>query len=338
MRISPTSVIDYLAGRGHPVSRTASIHEFTRRNHLLLVGERPAEAWLLKQPSLGGELNRTALTTEAAFYRHTISENGWSSSRQFVPRFVDFDPHRCVLVIERLLGFADLVSISRSLGQDASREVANALGSALGTIHQMEVPARLRGQSHGSATPFLSLQKPMVLSLVTGNRTVPPPTNNVQSEIVRCIQHYEAFRSLLWRIDREWTWQTLIHGDLRWENVMSRTGADGIDLRVVDWELVSFGDPAWDVACVLSGFLNQVYPGAESFLEAYAGVAGVRGEARTRFLKKCLRYCGARQLQTAYEAAGVARTFDARAMTALQRCLDLCREPSAVAHELGMEA
>lgn len=59
----------------------------------------------------------------------------------------------------------------------------------------------------------------------------------------------EALDSLL----SSWQFETLIHGDMRWENCLVRTDRDTI--HFVDWELANLGDGAWDVAGILHSSL-----------------------------------------------------------------------------------
>jgi len=53
-----------------------------------------------------------------------------------------------------------------------------------------------------------------------------------------------------------WSPACLIHGDIKWDNFVLPIGSeDPAALKIIDWELADFGDPAWDLACVLAGYL-----------------------------------------------------------------------------------
>jgi aminoglycoside phosphotransferase (APT) family kinase protein len=49
---------------------------------------------------------------------------------------------------------------------------------------------------------------------------------------------------------------TLIHGDLRWENVLVEPGVEP-RIRLVDWELGGDGEPAWDAGCFAAACISE---------------------------------------------------------------------------------
>ena len=47
-----------------------------------------------------------------------------------------------------------------------------------------------------------------------------------------------------------WRAETFIHNDVKWDNflVYARAGSRRLtQMKIIDWELANFGDPAWDV-------------------------------------------------------------------------------------------
>ncbi len=76
--------------------------------------------------------------------------------------------------------------------------------------------------------------------------------------------------------------KTLIHGDLHLDNLLFDARGDGRSVTVLDWQTVSIGSPAWDVALFLFGSLSvDDRRGAENELfDRYVGLLsahGVRG-------------------------------------------------------------
>ncbi len=58
------------------------------------------------------------------------------------------------------------------------------------------------------------------------------------------------------RLSLRWQSETVIHGDIKFDNILAgppREGREAGDVGVwiVDWEFVQIGDPAWDVAAAL---------------------------------------------------------------------------------------
>jgi hypothetical protein len=93
----------------------------------------------------------------------------------------------------------------------------------------------------------------------------------------------------------------LVHGDLKWDNVLTAPGPPG-GVRLIDWELSGRGDPAWDVA---SWLVHAVALGdragdcAADFVRAYAQDAG----ADDALWVRAARQCPARAVHLALEAA-----------------------------------
>jgi hypothetical protein len=68
-----------------------------------------------------------------------------------------------------------------------------------------------------------------------------------------------------------WTPACVIHGDLKWDNCLVVESGGDRRVKVIDWELAGFGDPAWDLGCAIAEQLafdfEQAVP---ALLRAYA--------------------------------------------------------------------
>ncbi|MEV8635152.1 phosphotransferase [Streptosporangium sp. NPDC051023] len=109
-----------------------------------------------------------------------------------------------------------------------------------------------------------------------------------------------------------WRPLCLVHGDLKWDNCLVEEGGAGVKdrLRVVDWELSGFGDPAWDVASVIAEHL-AVHREAEPYetLESPVISAFMRSYAigsslmKHDFERRCALFTVARLIHLALEQA-----------------------------------
>ena len=76
-----------------------------------------------------------------------------------------------------------------------------------------------------------------------------------------CILQDQA--DLTKRLDRlrfSWQPETVIHHDIRGDNVLVLQAPEDhketeVRIRIVDWEMIQIGDPAWDLAGVLQDFV-----------------------------------------------------------------------------------
>lgn len=120
---------------------------------------------------------------------------------------------------------------------------------------------------------------------------------------VRFVAELRAARAL-------WRPMTLIHADLKHDNVLLDRTADGCKVTVLDWEMARLGDPAWDLAglCARLAVLRNEGPPwpAEdlnhmaALLSAYAHESGLPVAA---LAQRVLVYAGAVLLMTSLQHA-----------------------------------
>ena len=71
-------------------------------------------------------------------------------------------------------------------------------------------------------------------------------------QTLKILQTQVGLPARLDALRKQWRSVTVIHNDIKSDNILVRVGAepgtDGVEVRIVDWELVQFGDPAWDLA------------------------------------------------------------------------------------------
>src|SRR5205085_4146404 len=75
-------------------------------------------------------------------------------------------------------------------------------------------------------------------------------------ETLKILQTQEQISARLDVLRKRWIASTLIHNDIKSDNILVSAPADGAPrVHIVDWELVQIGDPAWDIAGVLQDFV-----------------------------------------------------------------------------------
>ena len=155
----------------------------------------------------------------------------------------------------------DAIPLGSLLADRGEAEVAVtaawALGETLGAVHRafdgIDVrDPRLEGWLPRSVPWGLQLHEPNIAEVALIGPAV--------HEALRILQDASTFGSRLDRLRREWRPSTLIHGDIRFDNVLVRDpraqrGPSGAGPWIVNWEMVQHGDPAWDLAGALQGFL-----------------------------------------------------------------------------------
>src|ERR1700733_3135527 len=137
------------------------------------------------------------------------------------------------------------------------REAARVLGRALGTVH-----ATFRGQRSAGddRLRWLPCDAPWILRAHQPNLDGPSSISAAGYNALQIVQARQTWVRCLDRLGDLWRAETLIHNDVKGDNVLvipPKSGAarTSIEIRLVDWELVQYGDPAWDLAGALQDFV-----------------------------------------------------------------------------------
>ena len=175
---------------------------------------------------------------------------------------------------------------------------------------------------------------------------------------LRILQSQEGLGEQLEQLRRRWRPETVIHGDIKSENVLVRFSGEGpdralVELRVVDWETVQLGDPAWDLAGALQDFVmfwvdsmplsagltaEQRIAGARLPLATLRGVmramwhgyraaAGLAPAVEDELLLRAVAFSAARLIQSAYEISQESESLSALAVVLLQVSVNLLADP-----------
>jgi hypothetical protein len=171
-------------------------------------------------------------------------------------------------------------------------------------------------------------------------------------DVISVLQRRPEVQSALDLISDGWSGDCLVHGDLRFANILARRDAASDPpeaVILVDWEFARLGDPAWDVGSALHSLLMwclRTVPVHESatpaeaaeamgtalgamhtdlrlFWETYVGTGQPSPVAGSTLLERATRACCARLLQSAYELGHRESAMPGRAAALLQLGLNL---------------
>jgi aminoglycoside phosphotransferase (APT) family kinase protein len=148
--------------------------------------------------------------------------------------------------------------------------------------------------------------------------------------------------------------ETLVHGDVRLENVLVAAPST---LRLVDWEFAGAGEALWDTACFVASCLGAwlwsipqipavspdrlvheatlplaaIRPGLMAFWTAYEARSGLDSAAG---LRRCIDLAAVRLTQLAVDAADDTEDLRAVSVMHLQVALNMLERPAGAATEL----
>jgi aminoglycoside phosphotransferase (APT) family kinase protein len=355
------TAVPYLLERGL-VSEAAIVEsdlqviDAGRRNQNLKVVRRRGPSYLIKQPGEGEYGSEATIGCEAAFYEHCGLEPRAAEVRDLLPACHGFDSERVLLVLELIEG-DPLWGHPAANPEGFSFEAAEPLGTALATFHRVfrQPSARASWMAGLPAGPpwifFAHRPTPEMLARLS-------PAN---AQVLKLMQKDPAMTRGLDRLRSSWSADTLVHNDIKGDNLLVRRSADGtVRVAMLDWELVQIGDAAWDVGNVFRDLLGcwlvtvplssdlspeqmlegaqmplaKLHPAARSFWNAYRAGAVLDAETSGDFLLRALGYAAARMAQGAYELSVGMGQASNLAVAALQLAANIFAEPSAASLQL----
>ena len=223
-----------------------TVRDASSRNRNYRVQTRDGSGYVLKQ-GVGPDTQATIANEAAVYHRLALGDVKLSG---LLPRFGGYDPDEGLLVLELVRGAEDLHT--HHLGGRFSASPAAALGRALGLLHSRTRPLVADGSEWTAWAP-----PPWVLSLHRPDASIFTDVSAAGLELIRIVQRTEGFGELLDGLRATWAPTSLIHGDVKWSNVLVvDAGTPQESVKLIDWESAMVGDPSWDVGSALSQYLS----------------------------------------------------------------------------------
>ena len=177
------------------------------------------------------------------------------------------------------------------------------------------------------------------------------------------VRSYPEFNETLDELRDKWRFDSLIHGDMKWDNLVvsvAEENGKGESVKIVDWELADIGDARWDVGAILQSYLSfwilSIPPNAEAnaeqlerlaqyplepmqpairaFWKTYIATRQIGNEEGRQLLESCVKFGAARMIQTAYEYMQYSPQISASALYLLQVSLNTLKSPKEAISDL----
>jgi hypothetical protein len=329
-----------------------TVRSVLRRNRNLRVEQSDGSGYLIKQTD-GTEFgaNRT-LHAEGEFYTFCRDEPAVAGLAALMPRLAYFDARDTVLAVELVPGAVPLWT--HYFGCEVERfpiATCRAIGAALATLHRTCAQPDVNQRSELSG---LARTIPWAF---TAHRPVPDllaTLSRANYQVLRILQSQEQIAGSLDAARRLWRFETIIHGDIRADNILVTAPDEAPpSVRLVDWELVQQGDPAWDLAGALQDFvlfwtasmpqetdltadervaqaryaLPVLQAGARSLWRGYRDAAMLNRAESAERLRRAVMFSGVRLIQSAYEIGPELEDLTPQAVTLLQISANLLADP-----------
>ena len=327
--------------------------EGTRRHHNYSVIRRHGTGLFVKRMQPDQAFSAQTLQKEAACYVMMEGDPALAEIHALMPRFRAYDPDRHLLVLELIDGGENLSELHRRLNA-FPEDVARRVGELLARYHR----ASQRELLPRANSAIFQGQPPWILSFHLTPRGAVQNLSAANGQFIAILQGYRDFGLALDAARAGWRRDTLIHGDMKFDNVVVRAAqTPEQSLHVVDWELADVGDAAWDVASIFQAYLTwwiatlqpgaggvpgqqaqypleAIQPAIRAFWDAYAAARGLAAAAADAELERAVSYAGARMLQSVYESMAWASSLTQQAVWQTQACINILQQPRAAATDL----
>lgn len=331
-----------------------------RRNFNVRIERRRGRGWLIKQPKPGASGARGTLRKEARFYRFCSDEASAAPVRAFLPGLERWLPEESTLVLELIEGGRGLWAEYREHEPaDFPCGPLRALGRALGILHRT---FRLPGLATDPRLGKLGEDVPGFFAIHRPEPETLRKLSSAQLQLCRVVQTEDGFAEGLEAVAADWRVTTLIHGDIRSENVLvlSPEPEPAEPVLLLDWEFVRRGDEAWDLASVLGDTLHfwmrgmslrsdldpaerlataeyllaVLQRGLRACWRGYLAAAGVKASLAPALLRRSVAYSAGKLLQSAWEISRRADRLSSLAVLLLQLSSNIVANPGRAAVEL----
>jgi hypothetical protein len=366
MIITTNNIVYYLLERGlvtfeSVVDGDLMVVDASRRNRNFKVIRKHHQGYFVKQIQQWEPQAIATLQSEAVCYSLSQNDANFAPLALLMPKFYAYDPGRSVLIVELLPEAENLSEYQRHLGE-FPLDVASKLGKMLGTYHR-DVGINSQNSPHYASFPK---RIPWILSVHQHSPSLFNSLSAANSQLLGVVQKYPEFHQALNALQGQWQINSLIHGDMKWDNCIVFKQTDQSDkpgLKVVDWELADLGDACWDVGAIFQAYLSfwilsmqmladtspaqlvdmaqypleKMQPAIQMFWKSYADTMQMDDMLMRERLERSVKYGAARMIQTAYEYMAFSPQITANALCLLQVSFNILKNPQeAISDLLGM--
>ena len=359
MFLAPENVPLYLAERGLLELKTVVAGDFTvleqsSRNYNLRVERQHSPGFFIKQVRQPTPDLITSFQREAACYALAQDGKRLAALQRLIPDFHFFDARNHVMVLG-LLDEAESLWQHHLREKKFSLEVARLQGEKLGTYHSQ---VRINDLAPAELEVF-PRSLPWILSIHESESPYLARLGGGNAEVVELLRQYPEFPRAMHEIKRTWRRNALIHGDIKWDNLMLWRVAGGWDLKVIDWEMADIGDDCWDVGAIFQSYLTfwifslplqttalteaaaespyveeEMKQAMRTFWQSYAASRRFSPGKSRRLRERAMRCASARMIQTAFESVQQSPQITPHALCQMQMAMNISRDPGAAVRDL----
>ena len=329
------------------------------RNFIFQVTRHQAPSLFIKQLNSFDASNTYVLQKEATCLWLIKNHPAFARLSDYVPNYFGFDPEKQVLVTEFLTDANNLEACVRLHNGSLPLTIREELATLLASYHFPLGTEVLKSRS----VQFFPRQVPWVLNLAEVDPSSPQALSSLTSAsnpVLNAVLGSPDLKKAVAISKSEWEPTSLIHGDLKWINLLTHPAEGREKVKVIDWEIADIGDPLWDVAGILQGFvtslifyhpavagdtfglvpglglahLQDAWPMMDHFWQLFRAhtAPDAAPGADTAALAKVLRFTSVRLIQAAFEYNQLLPTLQPNPIKLLQASHAILTNASVILH------
>ncbi len=245
---------------------TSQIQIIPAKNFNLLIAFADGKNLLVKQ-ELYNDRGQTRQEFRLAWRMQSLTQQLPEFSAKitkFLPKLLHFDPDRSILIVEYLSTYIDL-AVYYAKEHRFPTAISRSIGQAIATLHSQTFEhvecKQLLDRESNLASPDLAIDYANQI-IQRLSRITPHIFRSMPVECLQFFKLYQRFPSLSQAIsdlDRSISPSCLVHNDLKTNNILldlSWESPTSQIIKLIDWERAGWGDPAFDLGCILGSYLE----------------------------------------------------------------------------------
>lgn len=367
MIINIDNVVSYLLekdliGTQSIIDGDLKLVDASRKNRNVKVLRAHGRSYILKQPNVADQYSARTIRREARLYSLVQNEGTFLALRSIIPKYFGFDAKENILIVEHIDNAQSLNEYNYGLpAGEFPSEPAHQMGIMIARYHDA-----FKEYVNHDKVSFLPRMFPSNFVVVRPGPDIFSRISPANLQLIKVIQKYPDLLEFLEHLYDDWSMETIMHGDMKWDNIIltdHKYDDMNFQMKIVDWELAQIGDPAWDIGGVFHDFItfwlyslpmsgkenpeqlvaSTEYPlqnmknAIRSFWRGYTKTIGFKGQTSNDLLIRSARYCAARLIQKAYESHQSSAELSNTAFYMVQTSLNIMKNTDdAIIHLFGI--
>lgn len=346
--INEKNILHYLSDIGLAKYEDALLNRIkitnvSSRNNNFIFSTTPFRSYFLKQNRIQEAEFQRSVRVESALYQHFRSTNE-SELTAIVPAFVFFDKTANILITKLENNVLNLQALFSDKSFFQWKEIVAKQGTLLGRFHWSQKPITENRLS------ILEKSRPWTFELTEAHSRY-QPKNELGRQIISFLKEDETYKNAVREALSQYSFEHIIHGDVKNSNFITNEGKEKNNLKIIDWEIASWGDPAWDVAGIWQSLVwlainsgNTAYSDRRRAFQVVKTCAKVFWAAYTSSLpsridqgdifKKSIRFTGVRIIQSCLEATQTLKTIPVETVEFMQLGVNTVINPERTIHQI----